>query len=66
MKDDKILVKGTMTVDERLQNRVAKNESTTDLNLVILGKNQTKELAKKNCHLQPSNAVNLRVVISSF
>ena len=31
LKDDKDLVKGTMTVEERLQNREAKNESTTDL-----------------------------------
>ena len=30
LKDDKDLVEGTMTVDEWLQNRVAKNESTTD------------------------------------
>ena len=31
LKDDKDLVKGTMTVEEWLQNRVAGNESTTDL-----------------------------------
>ena len=31
LKDDKDLVKGTMTVEEWLQNRVVKNESTTDL-----------------------------------
>ena len=31
LKDDKYLVKGTMTVEERLQNRVTENESTTDL-----------------------------------
>ena len=31
LKDDKDLVKGTMTAEERLQNRVAKNESRTDL-----------------------------------
>ena len=31
LKDDKDLVKGTMNVEELLQNRVAGNESTTDL-----------------------------------
>ena len=31
LKDDKDLVKGTVTVEKRLQNRVAGNESTTDL-----------------------------------
>ena len=31
LKDDKHLVKRTMTVEERLQKQVAKNESTTDL-----------------------------------
>ena len=31
LKDDKGLVKGTMTVEEWLQNRAAGNESTTDL-----------------------------------
>ena len=31
LRDDKDLVKSTMTVEKRLQNRVAKNESTTDL-----------------------------------
>ena len=47
LKDDKYLVKGTMTVEERLQNRVAGNESTTDLESSDAGKNQTKELTKK-------------------
>ena len=31
LKDDKNLVKGTMTVEEWLQNRVAGNEAITDL-----------------------------------
>ena len=47
VKDNKDLVKRTMTVEERLQKRVAKNDSTTDLESSDTGQNQTKELAKK-------------------
>ena len=47
LKDDNHLVKGTMNVEERLQNRVAKNESTTDLESKENGQKQTKKRAKK-------------------
>ena len=42
LKDDKNLVKGTTTVDERLQNRVAKNESTSDLESSDTGQKQNE------------------------
>ena len=45
--DDKKLVKGTMTVVERLQRRVAKNESTTDLESSDTGQKPNKRAAKK-------------------
>ena len=55
-----------MTVEEQLQNRVAKNESTTDLESSDTGQKSNEKAGKKNCPLLPSSAVNLRVVISSF
>ena len=66
LKDDRDLVKGTMTVEERLQNRVAKNVSTTDLESCDTGQKPNERFGKKNCHLLPSSAVNLWVVISNF
>ena len=66
LKDDKDLVNGMMTVEEQLQNRVAKNESTTDLESSDTGQKSNEKAGKKNCPLLPSSAVNLRVVISSF
>ena len=44
--DDKDFVKGKMTVEERLQNRVAGNESTTDLKSSDTGQNQRKSWQK--------------------
>ena len=46
--DDKDFVKGKMTVEERLQNRVAGNESTTDLESSDTGQKPKEELAKNN------------------
>ena len=44
-----------MTVEERLQNRVAKTESTTDLEPNDTGQKQNKRAGKKNCHPVPLN-----------
>ena len=66
LKDDKNLVKGTMTVEERLQIRIARNESTTDSESSDTGQNPNARDRKTNCHLQPYSALNLRVKNSSF
>ena len=50
LKDDKDLVKGTMTVEERLQNRVAGNESTTDLESSDDGQKPNERTGRKKCH----------------
>ena len=39
-----------MTADERLQNRAAKNESTTDLESSDTGQKRNERAGKKNCH----------------
>ena len=66
LKSDKNWVKGAMTVEERSQNRVAGNESTTDLEPSDPGQKPNERAGKENCHLQQSSTVSLRVVISSF
>ena len=56
LKDDKDLVEGTMTVEERLQNRVAKNESTTGLESTDTGQKPNEKSGKKTvtcCHPVP-------------
>ena len=63
LKVDEYLVKGMMTAEERLQNRVDKNESTTDLESSDTWAKTKRKSQQKNCHLMPSSAVNL---ISSF
>ena len=52
LKDDKNLVKGTMTVEERLQNRVAGNESTTDLETSGTGQKPNGRAGKKTVNCQ--------------
>ena len=47
LKNDKDLVKGTMTVEERLQNREAGNESTTDLESSDTGQKPNARAGKK-------------------
>ena len=47
LKDDNHLIKGTMNVGERLYNRVAKNESTTDLESSDTGQKKRKRWQKK-------------------
>ena len=47
LKDDKDLVKGMMTAEERLQNRVAKNESTTDLESSDTGQKPNGKAGKR-------------------
>ena len=51
LKDEKYLVKRAMTVEERLQNRVAGNESTTDSESSDSGQKPNEELAKTKCQL---------------
>ena len=62
LKDDKDLVKGTMTWEERLQNRVAKNESTIDLESSDTGQKPNKRAGKKE--LSPA-AIQCRKFASS-
>ena len=47
LKDGNDLVKGTMTVEERLQNRVAKNESATDLESSDTGQKLNERAGEK-------------------
>ena len=47
LKDDKNLVKGTMTVEERLQNRVVGNKLTTDLESSDTGQKPNETAGKK-------------------
>ena len=42
-----------------MQKRVAKNESTTDLESSDTGQKPNERAGKKNCHLMPSSAVNI-------
>ena len=56
LKDDKDLVKGTMTVEEWLQNRVAKHESAADLESSDTGQKPKERAGKKTvtcCHPVP-------------
>ena len=56
LKDDRDLVKGTMTVEERLQNQVAKNESATELESSDTGQKPNERAGKKTvtcCHPVP-------------
>ena len=56
LKDDKNLVKTTITVEERLQNRVAGNESTSDWESSDTGQKPNARAGKKNvicCHPVP-------------
>ena len=56
LKDDKDLVKGTMTVEERLQNGLAKNETTIDLESSDTGQKPNERAGKKTvtcCHPVP-------------
>ena len=47
LKDDKNLAKGTMTVEERLQNRVVENKLTTDLESSDTGQKPNETAGKK-------------------
>ena len=47
LKDDIDLVKGTVTAEERLQNRAAKNESTTDLESSDTGQKPNEKAGKR-------------------
>ena len=52
LKHDKDLVTGTMTVDERLQSRVAGNESTTDLKSSETWQKPNARAGKKSAGIQ--------------
>ena len=53
-------------MQERLQNRVGENESTTDLESSDTGQKTDRKSWHKNCDLQPSSAISLRVMFSGL